>query len=166
MTFAVGPALSQRRRHRGGVEAPGVRRVYGDDVRRASSRAWPWAPSAIVWEPHSTLYGMYMPDSSAQQQPRQRPQDHGHAQEHNGARRTWRRASKIIFDIQRYAAEQQYYVYLYCVRHHRLLAAICEELWPQPQLRLRQSRRGAVAGPIGEERVFSREGHQHETVPP
>src|SRR5262249_51767018 len=36
--------------------------------------------------------------------------------------------------------------------HHGLLAAVCEELCPEPERRLRQSRCGAVAGAVGEER--------------
>ena len=71
-------------------------------------------PFSIIWEPHSTLYGMYMPEQA---------RNSSHAADANimamlreemhmkdlDARR------KIIFDIQRYAAEQQYYTYLFCV---------------------------------------------------
>ena len=71
-------------------------------------------PFSIIWEPHSTLYGMYMPEQA---------RNSSHVADANimamlreemhmkdlDARR------KIIFDIQRYAAEQQYYTYLFCV---------------------------------------------------
>src|SRR6266849_5283785 len=72
------------------------------------------APFAITYEPHSVLYGMYMPDQ---------PRNSGHV---NDPRITamlkeemrtqdLEARKKIIFDIQRYEAQQQYYVYLYCV---------------------------------------------------
>jgi len=69
-------------------------------------------PFSIAWEPHTTLYGMYMPEQGrnsshvsdskiiamVREQMRTRDVD---------ARR------RLVFDIQQYAAEQQYYVYLY-----------------------------------------------------
>ncbi len=48
---------------------------------------------------------------------------------------------KLIFDVQRYAAEQQYYVYLYSVG----LTGSCRR---RIQLRLRQPRRPALARPV------------------
>ncbi len=69
-------------------------------------------PFSIAWEPHTTLYGMYMPEQGrnsshvsdskiiamVREQMRTKDVD---------ARR------RLVFDIQQYAAEQQYYVYLY-----------------------------------------------------
>jgi len=72
------------------------------------------APFAITYEPHSVLYGMYMPDQ---------PRNSGHVNDpkitamlkEQMRTKDLEARKKIIFDIQRYAAEQQYYVYLYCV---------------------------------------------------
>ena len=72
------------------------------------------APFAITYEPHSVLYGMYMPDQ---------PRNSGHVNDpkitamlkEQMRTKDLEVRKKIIFDIQRYAAEQQYYVYLYCV---------------------------------------------------
>src|SRR5207247_9338190 len=71
-------------------------------------------PFSITWEPHSNLYGRYMPEQG-------RNSSHvGDAKIVAMLREQMRTKDlearrKIIFDIQRYAAEQQYYVYLYCV---------------------------------------------------
>ena len=54
----------------------------------------------------------------------------------------------IVFDMQRYAAEQQYYIYLHLSYIHRLLAAVCEELCAQLHLRLWWSCRSTVAGSL------------------
>jgi peptide/nickel transport system substrate-binding protein len=68
-------------------------------------------PVSIAWEPDSVLYGLYAPDQ---------PRNNGHVNDPTitamlkeqrrtqdlGARK------KLIFDMQRYMAEQQYYVYL------------------------------------------------------
>ncbi len=67
-----------------------------------------------AWEPDSVLYGLYAPDQ---------PRNSGHVNDPKitamlkEQRRTKDREArkKIIFDLQRYIAEQQYYVYLYCV---------------------------------------------------
>jgi ABC-type transport system substrate-binding protein len=65
------------------------------------------------WEPDSMLYGSYAPDSllnishvndptlTAMLKAQRRTQD-------------LEARKQLIFDIQRYEAEQQYYVYLYC----------------------------------------------------
>ncbi len=104
-------------------------------------------PISNAWEPDSVLYGLYAPDQ---------PRNSGHVNDPKitamlkEQRRTkdLEARKKIIFDIQRYIAEQQYYVYLYCRRHHWLLAAVCEELFSQHHLRLRRSLCGAVAGAV------------------
>jgi peptide/nickel transport system substrate-binding protein len=72
------------------------------------------SPFSIAIEPHNTLYGMYMPDQ---------PRNSGHVHDpkitamlkEEMRTKDLEARKKIIFDIQRYAAEQQYYVYLYCV---------------------------------------------------
>jgi peptide/nickel transport system substrate-binding protein len=71
-------------------------------------------PISIAWEPDSVLYGLYAPDQ---------PRNSGHVNDPTltamlkGQRRTTDRETrkKLIFDIQRYIAEQQYYVYLMSV---------------------------------------------------
>jgi peptide/nickel transport system substrate-binding protein len=68
-------------------------------------------PYALGWDPDSSLYGQYMPDQ---------PRNRGHV---NDARLTamlkeqrqikdLEARKQLIFEIQRHAAEQQYYVYL------------------------------------------------------
>jgi peptide/nickel transport system substrate-binding protein len=69
-------------------------------------------PYAIGWEPDSALYGPYVPD-----QPRNRshvndPKLTAMAQEQRRVKDLEAR-KQLIFDMQRYAAEQQYYVYLF-----------------------------------------------------
>jgi ABC-type transport system substrate-binding protein len=72
------------------------------------------APISIAWEPDSVLYGLYAPNQ---------PRNSGHVNDPTitamlkEQRRTkdLETRKKIIFDMQRYIAEQQYYVYLYCV---------------------------------------------------
>jgi len=69
-------------------------------------------PFSIAWEPHSTLYGMYLPEQS---------RNSGHVNDlkivamlkEQMRTRDLEARRKLIFDIQRYAAEQQYYVYLF-----------------------------------------------------
>jgi peptide/nickel transport system substrate-binding protein len=69
-------------------------------------------PFSIAWEPHTTLYGMYTPEQ---------PRNSGHVADarmvamlkQQMRTRDLEARRKLIFDIQRYAAEQQFYVYLY-----------------------------------------------------
>jgi peptide/nickel transport system substrate-binding protein len=68
-------------------------------------------PYALGWDPDSSLYGQYMPDQ---------PRNRGHVNDAKLAAmlKEQRRIKDLearkhlIFEIQRYAAEQQYYVYL------------------------------------------------------
>jgi peptide/nickel transport system substrate-binding protein len=71
-------------------------------------------PFSIVWEPHSTLYGMYMPYQARNSSHVNDPKITAMLKEQMRTQDLETRR-KIILDIQRYAAEQQYYVYLYCV---------------------------------------------------
>jgi peptide/nickel transport system substrate-binding protein len=69
-------------------------------------------PYAVGWEPDSALYGPYAPD-----QPRNRshvndPKLAAMVQEQRRTKNLETR-KKLLFDIQRYAAEQQYYIYLF-----------------------------------------------------
>ena len=71
-------------------------------------------PAGIAWEPHTVLYGKFMPGE---------PRNNSHV---NDSRLTamvkeqmrtkdLEMRRKVVLDIQRHAAEQQYYVYLYSV---------------------------------------------------
>ena len=69
-------------------------------------------PFSISWEPHTALYGMYAPEQ---------PRNSSHVADakiiamlkQQMRTKDVEARRKLIFDIQRYAAEQQYYVYLY-----------------------------------------------------
>ena len=71
-------------------------------------------PFAVAWEGDSALYGPYMPDQ---------PRNRGHVNDPKltamvqAQRRTKdpEARKQILVDFQRYAAEQQYYVYLFSV---------------------------------------------------
>jgi peptide/nickel transport system substrate-binding protein len=71
-------------------------------------------PLSIAWEPDSVLYGLYAPDQ---------PRNSGHVNDPKitamlkEQRRTKDQEARkqLIFDMQRYIAEQQYYVYLYAL---------------------------------------------------
>jgi peptide/nickel transport system substrate-binding protein len=71
-------------------------------------------PLSIAWEPDSVLYGLYAPDQ---------PRNSGHVNDPKitamlkEQRRTKDRETRkqLIFGMQRYFAEQQYYVYLYAL---------------------------------------------------
>src|SRR5438128_7744060 len=72
-----------------------------------------FGPISNAWEPDTVLYGLYAPDQ---------PRNSGHVNDPKltamlkEQRRTQDHEARkqLIFDIQRYIAEQQYYVYLYC----------------------------------------------------
>jgi peptide/nickel transport system substrate-binding protein len=109
--------LAQRYLKDAGIEAEMKLQEYGAYMATTFAgkfEGMAMGPFSIVWEPHSTLYGMYMPDQ---------PRNSSHI---NDAKitamvreqmrtRDLEDRKRLIFDIQRYAAEQQYYVYLYCV---------------------------------------------------
>jgi peptide/nickel transport system substrate-binding protein len=71
-------------------------------------------PFAIAIEPHGSLYGMYMPDQPRNSSHVDDPKITAMLKEQMRVKDPEAR-KQLIFDIQRYAAEQQYYVYLYCV---------------------------------------------------
>jgi peptide/nickel transport system substrate-binding protein len=100
-----------------GIEAELKLQEYGAYIATTSSGKFeglamgPYAPG---WEPDSVLYGSYAPDSL---------RNSGHVNDPaltamlKAQRRTQDLAARkqLIFDIQRYEAEQQYYVYLGCL---------------------------------------------------
>ena len=69
-------------------------------------------PFSIAWEPHTSLYGMYMPEQGRNSSHVSDPKIISVLREQMRTKDLDARR-KLIFDIQRYAAEQQYYVYLY-----------------------------------------------------
>jgi ABC-type transport system substrate-binding protein len=100
-----------------GIEAELKLQEYGAYIATTASGKFeglamgPYAPG---WEPDSLLYGSYAPDSL---------RNTGHVNDPaltamlKAQRRTQDLAARkqLIFDIQRYEAEQQYYVYLACL---------------------------------------------------
>jgi peptide/nickel transport system substrate-binding protein len=67
-------------------------------------------PVSIAWEPDSVLYGMYAPDQPRNSSHINDPKLTAMLKEQRRTKDLEAR-KQIIFDIQRYAAEQQYYVY-------------------------------------------------------
>ncbi len=67
-------------------------------------------PFGIAWEPHSPLYGMYMPEQARNAGHVSDPKIIAMLKEQMRTGDVEARR-KIVFDIQRYAAEQQFYVY-------------------------------------------------------
>jgi peptide/nickel transport system substrate-binding protein len=68
-------------------------------------------PFAVAWEADSSLYGPYVPDQPRNRTHANDPKLTAMLQEQRRTKDLEAR-KKLIFDIQRYAAEQQYYVYL------------------------------------------------------
>jgi peptide/nickel transport system substrate-binding protein len=68
------------------------------------------APMAIAWEPDSSPYGMYVPDQSRNSGHVDDPKITAMLKEQRRTKDLEAR-KKLIFEFQRYAAEQQYYVY-------------------------------------------------------
>jgi peptide/nickel transport system substrate-binding protein len=97
-----------------GIEAELKQQEYGAYMATTAQgkfEGMTMGPYAVAWEPDSALYGPYVPDQ---------PRNRGHVNDPKltamvqAQRRTQdlEARKQLIFDIQRYAAEQQYYVYL------------------------------------------------------
>jgi len=71
-------------------------------------------PAGIDWEPHSVLYGKFMPGEPRNNSHVNDPRLTAMLKEQMRTKDLDARR-KLIVDIQRYAAEQQYYVSLYSV---------------------------------------------------
>jgi peptide/nickel transport system substrate-binding protein len=106
--------LAQRYLKDVGIEAELKLQEYGAYMATTAQgkyEAMTMGPYAIGWEPDSALYGPYVPDQL---------RNRGHVNDPKltamvqAQRRTkdLQARKQLIFDIQRYAAEQQYYVYL------------------------------------------------------
>src|SRR6266446_4388428 len=106
--------LAQRYLKDVGIEAELKQQEYGAYMATTAQGKFDgmtMGPYAVAWEPDSALYGPYVPDQ---------PRNRGHVNDPKltamvqAQRRTkdLEARKQLIFDIQRYAAEQQYYVYL------------------------------------------------------
>jgi peptide/nickel transport system substrate-binding protein len=86
--------------------------VYMATTGQGKFEGMTMGPYAIAWEPDSALYGPYTPDSGWNRGHVNDPTLTAMVQEQ---RRTKDPAARqqILVDVQRYAAEQQYYVYLF-----------------------------------------------------
>src|SRR5712691_10662712 len=71
-------------------------------------------PVSLAWEPDSVLYGLYAPDQGRNNGHVNDPKITAMLKEQRRTKDLEARR-KMIFDIQRHIAEQQYYVYLYAV---------------------------------------------------
>jgi peptide/nickel transport system substrate-binding protein len=107
--------LVQRQLKESGVDAEMKLQEYGAYISTTflgKFEGMAMGPFSIAWEPHTTLYGMYMPEQSRNSSHVNDPRLAGMLKEQMRIKDLEARR-KLIFDIQRYAAEQQYYVYLY-----------------------------------------------------
>jgi peptide/nickel transport system substrate-binding protein len=107
--------LVQRQLKESGIEAELKLQEYGAYISSTflgKYEGLALGPFSIAWEPHSVLYGMYMPENSRNSSHVNDAKLTGMLKEQMRIREVEARR-RLIFDIQRYAAEQQYYVYLY-----------------------------------------------------
>jgi len=106
--------MLQRQLKDGGIDAELKLQEYGAYMATTFNGKYEGmavGPFSITWEPHSNLYGMYMPEQGRNSSHVSDPKIISMLREQMRTRDMEARR-KIIFDIQRYAAEQQYYVYL------------------------------------------------------
>jgi peptide/nickel transport system substrate-binding protein len=109
--------LVQRYLKEGGIEVELKIQEYGAYMATTFAgkfEGMAMGPFAITWEPHSSLYGMYMPEQARNSSHVNDPKITAMLKEQMRTQDVEAR-KKILFDLQRYLAEQQYYVYLYCV---------------------------------------------------
>ena len=107
--------LAQRQLKEGGIEAELKLQEYGAYMSTTflgKYEGMGLGPFSIAWEPHTALYGMYTPEQSRNSSHVSDARIVSLLKEQMRTKDVEARR-KIIFDIQRYAAEQQYYVYLY-----------------------------------------------------
>ena len=109
--------MAQRQLKESGIDAELKLQEYGAYVGTTflgKYEGMAMGPFSIAWEPHTALYGMYSPEQ---------PRNSSHVADarmvsmlkEQMRTKDLEARRKIIFDIQRHAAEQQYYVYLYSV---------------------------------------------------
>ena len=100
------------------------------------------------WEPDSALYGPYTPDQLRNRGHVNDPKLAAMLQEQRRLKDPEAR-KQLIFAMQRLCGGAAVLRVPVLPGRHGLLAAVCEELRPEPECRLRQSRRRPVAGSIG-----------------
>jgi peptide/nickel transport system substrate-binding protein len=109
--------LAQRQLKEGGIDAELKVQEYGAYISTTflgKFEGMAMGPFSIAWEPHTSLYGMYTPEQ---------PRNSSHVADtkivamlkEQMRTKDVESRRKLVFDLQRYAAEQQYYVYLYSV---------------------------------------------------
>jgi ABC-type transport system substrate-binding protein len=109
--------LAQRQLKQAGIEAELKQQEFGSYAATSALGKYEgmaMGPFAIAFDPHVQLYSTYIPGQ---------PRKVGHVNDGrmNGMLKEQMRIKdvetrrRLVFDIQRYAAEQQYYVYLYSV---------------------------------------------------
>jgi peptide/nickel transport system substrate-binding protein len=107
--------LAQRQLKEGGIDAELKVQEYGAYISTTflgKFEGMAMGPFSIAWEPHTSLYGMYTPEQ---------PRNSSHVADtkivamlkEQMRTKDVESRRKLVFDLQRYAAEQQYYVYLY-----------------------------------------------------
>jgi peptide/nickel transport system substrate-binding protein len=109
--------LVQRQLKDGGIDAELKLQEYGAYISTTflgKYEGLAMGPFSIAWEPHSVLYGMFMPENSRNSSHVNDPRMTGMLKEQMRIKDLEARR-RLIFDIQRYAAEQQHYIYLYSV---------------------------------------------------
>ena len=107
--------LVQRQLKDVGIEAALRRQEYGAYVattRLGKFEGMVYAPFTLAWEPHTTLYAAYSPDQPLNAGHVNDPQLTAMLKEQQRTK-ALEAHKQLIFAIQRYEAEQQYYVYTY-----------------------------------------------------
>ena len=109
--------MVQRQLKESGIEAELKVQVYGayastTNVGKFDGLAM--GPAGIAWEPHTVLYGKLMPGEPRNNSHVNDPRLSAMVKEQMRTKDLEARR-KIVLDIQRHIAEQQYYVYLYSV---------------------------------------------------
>jgi peptide/nickel transport system substrate-binding protein len=96
-----------------GIEAELKQQEYGAYIATTfvgKYEGMAMGPISIAWEPDSVLYAMYVPDHPRNSSHVNDPKLLAMLQEQRRTKDLEAR-KKLIFDIQRYIAEQQYYVF-------------------------------------------------------
>jgi peptide/nickel transport system substrate-binding protein len=109
--------LVQRQLKESGIDAEIKLQEYGGYISSTflgKYEGMAMGPFSISWEPHTNLYGMYVPEQGRNSSHVADPKILAMLREEMRTKDLEARR-KLVFDIQRYAAEQQYYVYLYCI---------------------------------------------------
>jgi len=115
--FVDAARMVQRQLKESGIDAELMVQEFGTYISNTfigKFEGMAMGPFSISWEPHSTLYGMYIPEQPRNSSHVADPKIIAMLKEQMRTTDVEARR-KLIFDIQRYAAEQQYYVYLYCL---------------------------------------------------